>query len=302
MARNLDTTALRAFTTVAAAGSVTRAAALLHLTQSAVSMQVKRLEEALDAQLLDRTGRGVTLTPAGEQVLGSARRMLALNDELLDRMRDTAPLGEIRLGVPHDIVPRCIPSILRAFAADFPRVRLTLISGVTPKLKAMFADGACDVILTTETVPDADGEELVRLPLIWVGAEGGAMWRQRPLRLAFKEDCVFRVMAQAALDRADMPWDMALTSDSSRAVDASVSADLACHVVIDGFDTPEMVPINHGGGLPEVGDQGIGLYAAPGGAGPARDRLLEIIRDTYGALASRPGGPSSSAARRCGPA
>ncbi|CTQ48707.1 LysR family transcriptional regulator [Jannaschia donghaensis] len=291
MARNIDTTALRAFATVAATGGVTRAAALLHLTQSAVSMQVKRLEEALDARLLDRTGRGVTLTAEGEQVLAYARRMLTLNDELLDRMRDSGPAGEIRLGVPHDIVPRCIPAILRAFAADYPRVRLTLISSVTSKLKAEFAQGGCDVILTTETVPGPGGEEVVRLPLIWVGAEGGTMWQQRPLRLAFNEDCVFRTMAQDALNAADIPWDMAMTADSSRAVDATVSADLACHVVIDGFDTLEMAPIAHGGTLPDVGEQGIAMYVLPGPADAARDRLLEIIRDTYGALAARPSRP-----------
>lgn len=284
MARNLDTTALRAFATVAATGGVTRAAALLHLTQSAVSMQVKRLEEALGAQLLDRTGRGVTLTPEGEKVLAYARRLLVLNDELLDRMKENGPVGEIRLGVPHDIVPRCVPAILRAFAADYPRVRLTLMSSMTSKLKASFAEGAYDVILTTEAVPDPGGEELVRLPLVWVGAEAGTMWQQRPLRLAFPENCVFRSMAQDALDRADIPWDMAMTADNSRAVDAAVSADLACHVVIDGFDTQEMAPVPHAGALPDVGQQSIAMYVAPGPTDAARDRLLEIIRDTYGAL------------------
>ncbi|WP_179380139.1 LysR family transcriptional regulator [Jannaschia marina] len=284
MARNLDLTALRAFATVAATGGVTRAAAILHLTQSAVSMQVKRLEEALDRQLLDRTGRGVTLTPEGEQVLAYARRMLVLNDELLDRMKDSAPEGEIRLGVPHDIVPRRIPAILRAFNAEYPRVTITLISSVTGKLKEMFADGACDVILTTENQITDGGEEIVRLPLVWVGAENGTMWRQRPLQLAFARDCTFRTRAQDALDAADIPWAMAMTADSSRAVDASVSADLACHVVLDGFDTPEMAPIPHGGALPEIGDQAIGLYVAPAAPDPARDCLLEIIRDTYRAV------------------
>ncbi|SDY64162.1 transcriptional regulator, LysR family [Jannaschia faecimaris] len=286
MVRNIDTTALRAFATVVAAGGVTRAAALLHLTQSAVSMQVKRLEEALDVQLLDRTGRGVTLTPQGELVLAYARRMLMLNDELLDRMRESAPAGEIRLGVPHDIVPRCIPAILRAFAADYPRVTITLISGATRMLKEMYAEGACDVILTTEAAPDAGGQEIVRLPLIWVGAEGGTMWQQRPLRLAFSQNCIFRAAAQDALDRADIPWAMALTADSDRAVDATVSADLACHVLIDGFDMMDLAPVPHGGSLPNLGELGISLYSAPGAPDPARARLLEIIRDTYSSLRS----------------
>ncbi len=284
MPRNLDLTAIRAFATVASTGGVTRAAALLNLTQSAVSMQVKRLEEALDVRLLERTARGMSLTPDGEKALGYARRMLALNDELLDRMRDAAPEGEIRLGVPHDIVPRRIPEVLRAFAAEYPRIRITLLSSVTATLREMFADGECDVILATESAVREGGEELVRMPLIWVGAEDGHAWKQRPLRLAFEEVCSFRTSAQAALDRADITWEVAITATSSRAIDASVSADLACHVVIDGFDTSELIPIDHGGALPEIGDVAITLYANPAHRDPARDLLLDLLRHSYGSL------------------
>ncbi|SFI60558.1 LysR family transcriptional regulator [Jannaschia pohangensis] len=284
MPRNLDLTALRAFATVTATGGVTRAAAVLNLTQSAVSMQIKRLEEALDTRLLDRTGRGVHPTPDGEKVLAYARRMLTLNDELLHRMQQSVPEGEIRLGVPHDIVPRCVPAILRVFAAEYPRTRITLISSVTTKLHALFAEGGCDVFLATENAPAQGGTEVVRLPMIWVGAEDGQAWMQRPLRLAFEDACVFRVQAQAALDRADIPWEVAITASSSRAIDASVSADLACHVVIDGFDTGEMRPVEHGGALPDIGEVGITVYASDMGRDPARDRLLELIHEVYGAL------------------
>ena len=90
MARNLDMTALRSFVAVADTGGVTRAAGFLNLTQSAVSMQLKRLEESLDAELLDRTARQIALTPAGEKLLGYARRMLELNDEIWSRLTDTA--------------------------------------------------------------------------------------------------------------------------------------------------------------------------------------------------------------------
>ena len=287
MPRNLDLTALRAFATVAAAGGVTRAAARLNLTQSAVSMQLKRLEEALDARLMERTGRGVVLTPQGEAALGVARRMLALNDDLVARMKNAEPEGVIRLGVPHDIVPRQVPAILRAFADEYPGVRIDLISSVTTALHRMFAEGACDVILTTETEARPGGEELARLPLVWVGAPDGRAWTERPLRLAFETECIFRAAATAALDAAGIPWELAVTASSSRAIDASVSADLAVHAVIDGFDTPEMQPVPHDGALPEIGETGIMLHVADGpGQAPvaARERLVAITRDIYGAL------------------
>ena len=124
MPRNIDMTALRSFAAVAEVGGVTKASGFLNLTQSAVSMQLKRLEESLDTKLLDRSGRGVTLTGAGEQLLGYARRMLALNDELFGRLTDQAYEGEIILGVPHDIVYPAIPQALHRFAAEYPRVKV----------------------------------------------------------------------------------------------------------------------------------------------------------------------------------
>ncbi|MEM7642144.1 MAG: LysR family transcriptional regulator [Pseudomonadota bacterium] len=284
MPRNLDLTALRAFATVAATGGVTRAAGLLNVTQSAVSMQIKRLEEALDAPVLERTGRGVRVTVQGEKVLAYARRMLALNDELLDRMRDAAPEGEISLGVPHDIVPRAIPAVLAAFAAEFPRVRVNLISSVTTTLHEQFAEGALDIMLGTERGALPGGRDLVRLPLIWVGAPEGRRWRERPLKLAFEEKCIFRTQTQAALDAADIPWEVAVTAESSRATDAAVAADLACHVIIEGFETAELTRIDHGGALPEIGDVAITLYAAETGADPLRDRMIELLSTTYAGL------------------
>ena len=112
MSRNLDLTSLRSFAAVADAGGVTRAAGFLNLTQSAVSMQIKRLEESLDLQLLDRSGRSVTLTAAGEQMLGYARRLLALNDEAVARLTHQSFEGEIVMGVPADIVYPAIPRVL----------------------------------------------------------------------------------------------------------------------------------------------------------------------------------------------
>ena len=109
MIRNFDLTALRSFVAISDAGGVTRAAGFLNLTQSAVSMQIKRLEDMLQIEVLDRTGRKVALTAAGEQLLGYARRMLALNDEAFGRLTHNSFEGEIVLGVPHDIVYPNIP-------------------------------------------------------------------------------------------------------------------------------------------------------------------------------------------------
>ncbi|MCB1329391.1 MAG: LysR family transcriptional regulator [Maritimibacter sp.] len=281
MARNLDMTALRAFATVAEAGGVTRAAGLLHLTQSAVSMQLKRLEEALGRQLFERAGRGVVLTADGEKLLGYARRMLALNDEVWSRFTSAAFEGEVVLGVPHDVVYPALPPVLQRFHAEFPRMKVTLVSSYTEALKRMFARGEADVILTTEDEVQAGGRTLATVPLIWVGAIGGIAWRTRPLRLAFERRNIFRAGVEAALDAADVPWEMAVTSEMSRTIEASVSADLAVHAVPEGTVPAVMERIEHGGALPELGVTRINLYVADTLRGEAEQALVKLLRDAY---------------------
>lgn len=269
MRRNLDLTAVRSFVAVADSGGVTRAAGLLNVTQSAVSMQLKRLEEALGTELLDRSQRQIRLTSSGEQLLSYARRILTLNDEVVGRMTDPGHEGEIVLGVPHDIVYPVIPSVLKRFHAEFPKMRVNLLSSYTEELLGLYARGNAQVILTTEGVPRPGGHTLVDLPLIWIGAPNGRAWTERPLRLAFETRCIFRATVQAALDGAEIPWEMAVESESTRTVEASVSADLAVHACLEGVSPAYMAPVEHSGDLPELGSMKINMYRAEnGGTGP----------------------------------
>jgi DNA-binding transcriptional LysR family regulator len=281
MIRNLDLVALRSLVAVVDAGGVTRAAGFLNLTQSAVSMQIKRLEEMLDLRLFDRSTRRISLTPEGEVLLGYARRMLALNDEAHRRLTGDAHEGEIVLGVPHDIVYPAIPQVLHRFAREYPRIRVTLVSSFTRVLKAQFARGEADVILTTEDTVDAGGETLAELPLVWVGAPRGQAWRQRPLRLAYEQNCLFRARAQAALDGAGIPWEMAVESDSTRAIEATVSADLAVHTVLAGSEPPYVERIAHRGALPDLPGMKVNLYLAPTTQTPPQAALAGILRAAW---------------------
>ena len=282
MSRNLDMTALRAFVTVAETGGVTRAAGQLHLTQSAVSMQVKRLEESIGQSLLERAGRGVALTAHGEQMLGYGRRILALNDEIWARMTNQAYEGEITLGVPSDIIYPYIPTVLRRFAMEYPRIKVNLISSYTLRLKRQLARGEVDVILTTETELDSGGETLEKAPMLWVGSPGGTIWKARPARLAFEHNCAFRGGVQRALDEAGIKWEMAVESDSTRTVEASVLADLAIHAALDGTVDHHLEVIPHNGALPDLPVYNINLYIAAGPQAALAERLAVLIRQAYG--------------------
>lgn len=281
MARTLDLVALRSFVAVVDSGGVTRAAGLLNLTQSAVSMQLKRLEEALDLGLFARAARKLTLTPEGEQLLGFARRMLALNDEALARLTSASFEGEIRLGVPHDIVYPAIPGILKRLAGQFPRVRVNLVSSFTILLKEGFQRGELDVILTTEETPGAEAERMGVRPLVWVGAEEGLVWQKRPLRIGFKDTCIFRRKAVAALDAAGILWEMAVDGESEQAIEATVAADLAVSARLTNAMPQGMAPIDAKGALPDLGSQVICLYAAPTLRGEAAELLLQELRNAY---------------------
>jgi DNA-binding transcriptional LysR family regulator len=283
MPRNLDLSALRSFVTVADVGGVTRAAGYLNLTQSAVSMQIKRLEESLGMPLFLRAARKLALSPDGEQLLSYGRRMLALNDEAMSLLSATSCQGEIRLGVPHDVVYPVIPGILKRMAQAYPRVRIHLVSSFTLLMKQEYARGGFDLMLTTEEAPDAGAEVLSTRGLVWVGAVDGNAWQRRPLRLGFKDTCIFRTRAQTALEDAGIPWEMATGGESEQAVEATVAADLAVSVRMVGSIPDGMVPVAGDNQLPSVGEMKLALYRANRRKDEAMDLLVQELRCAYGA-------------------
>ena len=173
MSRDLDISLLRAFSAVVETGSVTAAARLLNRTQAAVSLQIKRLEDQVGRQLFDREHRRLVLTPAGERLLAKAQRIVALNDDLFGQMTTPEFEGEVRFGVPTDIVQTYIPPVLRRFSKAWPRVRLTPQLGNSFHLLDAFRHGALDLTMTTDAAPGAGGETLRVDRLVWVGAPGG---------------------------------------------------------------------------------------------------------------------------------
>ena len=279
--RNLDIATLCSFVTVAELGGVTRAAERLNLTQSAVSMQLIRLETVLDQQLVERAGRGVCLTREGEQLLGYGRRILTLNDEAWQRMTHHAFEGRVNFGVPEDLVAPFVSPVMRDFAADFPRARVSLTSSITRKLIEQFEDGRLDVMLTTEPLESGTGECLYRGPLQWYVGRGSLIWKQRPLPLAAKADCIFLPVMLAALERAGIHWESPYDANHWRDLEAFVSAGLAVEsnmsFIVDG--SQDRVPVPANSGLPQLPDFGIFLYIRDG----APDLALQfagIVRDT----------------------
>ena len=282
--RNLDVTTLRSFVAVAEQGGVTRAAAALNLTQSAVSMQLKRLEELLGQDLLDRSNRRIALTGSGELLLTYARRLVELNDEAVGRLTDDVYEGELILGAPYDVIYPVVPQVLKRFHALCPRVKVQLRSSTSLKLLDSLKRGEVDLILTTEAELTEGGETLKHLPLRWIGAPRGTAWKQRPLPLANCMNCSFRVAARELLEQEDIAWEQAVESDSDRTVEATVAADLAVTVMLEGTEPPHLEQIAPGCNLPELGEQKINLYGGTAANGGFVGHLKEMIRQGYRAM------------------
>ena len=281
MRRNLDLAALRALVAIADFGGVTRAAGVLNLTQSAVSMQIRRLEEVLGQTLLDRAGRGVQPNAAGEHLIAQARRMIALNDEIVARLTDPGEAGELTVHIPHDMIYPHVPGVLRHFAGLWPRVKVNLVVENTHRALQALAEGRSDLIVTTETGCGPRGRTLTRLPLLWFGTVGGSAWRTRPLPLAQSRTCAFRPGIIAALDAAGIPWETALDSENDRTIDVAVGADMAVCALLDGTAPPTLEALP-AGALPPLGAFNVNLYLRPGAESPALAALADLIVRAWG--------------------
>ncbi|WP_323991934.1 MULTISPECIES: LysR family transcriptional regulator [Nguyenibacter] len=278
MIRTLDLLLIRTFVTVADHASMTSAANKLHLTQGAVSQHVRRLEDQLGRPLFERARGGLRLTPAGERLLGKARYLLALNDEIWSDLDEHALKGTVRFGVPPDLIGTSIAPILKSFSETYPQVELSLACSASPDLKDCLRRGELDLAVIEEPAGQETGECLTVDRLVWVGARDGQAFRRRPLPVSMvSPTCAFRPVMLDALHRSDVPWRSAFETGSIEAAATTVRADLAV--------TPWLlstVPADLGilteANLPDLGSFAITLHLAGQTMSPAATELARSIR------------------------
>ncbi|MFC3282485.1 LysR substrate-binding domain-containing protein [Litchfieldella rifensis] len=281
----MDTDLLRAFVTVAECEGFSAAGKVLHRTQSAISLQIKRLEDQMGETLFARTSRSVVLTPSGGRLLPYARHILKLQDEA-KRVMGAERQGElIRLGTSEEQASTYLPELLPRFTEHFPEIRLELICNISTALVHDFQEGLLDAVLAIRHVPTQSGHLLGREPLVWVIAEGKSLddWETLPLALN-PEGCIFRAHAFAALGREGRRWDVRYSSQSPTGLNLPVQAGLALTV-----KTPRSVPdgcriVGDAEGLPSLGHVEIEMHRAPGRSSEAFlafcDTLETIVTGT----------------------
>jgi len=278
----IDPELLRAFVTVVDSGGFSAAAQRLLRGQSAVSLQVKRLEDRLGVRLLERGPRHLRLTGEGEAILDSARRILALNEELTARAREPELAGVVRLGAPEDFATTRLPLLLASFARSFPRVALEVTCELTMELLDRFSSGGLDLaLIKREPAGPADGTRVWREPLVWVGASHGAGAGEGPLPLVCSpRPCLHRKRATDALDAFGRPWRIAYSCGSLAGNHAAVRAGLGIAVLPLDMVPADLVVLNEADSrLPDLPDTEMALIAAPVLAPPAARLREYLIRD-----------------------
>lgn len=280
MNRNLDLALVRTFVVVADHGSMTAAANRLHLTQGAVSQQIKRLEEALGCELFARVGRQLELTQVGERFLGKAKRLLGMNDEIWADMVARPILGQVRLGVPYDLVGACFAPIFKAFTEAWPNVEMAIVCGSSPELADALARGSLDVAVIEEPATEASGECLRVERLVWVGARGGSAHLKRPLPVSMVSDtCAFRQTVLGALGSSGIEWRTVFESGNIEATTATVRSGLAVTTWLTSTVPADLDILSADADLPELPPFAISLRFPSQGATPAGRELAQFIRD-----------------------
>ncbi|MBY0563129.1 MAG: LysR family transcriptional regulator [Hyphomonadaceae bacterium] len=273
---NLDLDLLRAFVAVAETGSFTRAGARLGRTQSAVSLQIQRLEAQLDVQLFARDPRRVTLTHSGESLLPQARKLLRLNDEIVAGIVEHDLEGEVRFGAPEDFATAHLPGVLGDFVHAYPHVNLSVTCDLTLNLIEAMSRGELDLALIKREPMGPDiGTPVWREELVWVAADASLLQSSSKLPLiAAPAPCVYRKRAVTALEQSGRPWRMAYTSPSLAGQHAALRAGLGITVLPREMAPDDLIVLE--GVLPALADAEIALIRAKS-LPVAAQRLADFI-------------------------
>ncbi len=280
----LEIDLLRTLLAVHQTGSFSRAAQSVFRTPSAVSMQMKRLEEIVGRPIFAKDGRGVALTPAGDDLIGYARRMMQLNDEALARFRCADTRGVVRLGTPDDYATKFLPAILARFAASHPFVQVDVVCQPSRDLVRLLDAGEVDLALVSVGLGcgiPGTGTIVHRERLVWAGARWGEAHLKRPLPLAVSgTTCSWRSLAQARLDKEGIPYRVAYSSQHYVGQVAAVLADLAVAPLPKSVISGELVPIDERL-LPAIGHYEIQLMASARATGAAMEALSGHIVQSF---------------------
>jgi DNA-binding transcriptional LysR family regulator len=281
-AAGLELDLLRTLVAIADTGSFNRAARAVFRTPSAVSMQMKKLEEQVARPLFAKDGRSVILTPDGEALVGYGRRILKLADEAMQRFRVPEIEGTIRLGIPDDYASQFLPDILARFAASHPNVEVNVFCQQSTDLLAHLDANAIDIALVSSGHSRQAGQVVHREPLVWAGLRHGCAHERNPIPLAVSHvGCCWRRQAIAALDRAGLAYRVAYSSQHYLGQLAAVMGGLAVAPFPASTVKGDLKVFGDESGLPPIGHFEVELKRGASASGPLFDALASHIINNF---------------------
>ncbi|MDD7911386.1 LysR substrate-binding domain-containing protein [Pseudovibrio exalbescens] len=285
MAVSLDIDQLRTFVAIAELGSFRLAGEAVHKTQSAVSMQMKKLEERLELKLFSKSGRQSVLSEDGRRVLEYARRMVALNDETVSALSLTQMAGRIRLGLPDDYAERLLPRVLATFSRINPAISIEVSCESSMTIGERIKQDQLDVGIVTDDDCGVHGHIIRREPLHWVTASDNGLGDVRPVRLAVGPvTSSWRKEAIRALDAANVPHVVTYTSASAAALSGAVMAGFAVAVLPESAIRKGLHVLGEKDGLPRLPYCSITMVRSTGAREPIHDALCSHIMTAVGNL------------------
>lgn len=253
----VDIDLLRTFLAIAETRSFSKAAERVFRTPSAVSMQVKKLEDLLGVSVFTRDSRSVALTAEGEMLVGYARRILALSNEMMARFVMPDVQGTVRLGAADDHGERLLPQVLTRFAETHPNVAVDVVIENSDQLLPRYDRGDLDVVIFTARPQSAlptDGVVLIEEQLVWAGLKGGCAWEREPLPVSmWEEGCSWRANAVEALGEMGRDFRIAYMSAHTAAQRAALMSDLAIAPLPASCVQPPLICLGKKQGLPPLG-------------------------------------------------
>jgi len=281
MIPNLDIDLLKTFLAISDTGTFTRAADEVHKTQSAVSMQMKRLEDLLGRPLFARDGRAIRFTPDGERLIEYARRMVAINDEAVSAFTRPDLTGTVRFGTPDDYADRFLPEILARFSRTHPLVTVDVDCTSSSALFERVKRNEMDLALVSFGCDIVTDEPVRREPLVWVTSVRHSVHLLDVLPLAVSHaGCEWRKMVLQALETSGRKYRVAYSTANSNAVNAAVQSGLAVGAVPELCVRPGMRILTEKDGFPALGSFDIGLVRKLGRGSSALEALARHVTES----------------------
>jgi len=279
---NLESDLLRTLVAIAETMNFTRASEIVGRTQSAVSIQMKKLEEIVGERLFERGPRGVTLTPPGEQLVKDARRILSLLDQAAVSLQLDPLEGFVRIGIPEEYGGTILPRVLSRFSKMHPQVEVTVRCAPSSELNAELDRGELDLVVVHEEAARIGGEVLLNDPVVWVTSDSHFQHECLPIPVAVCDrGCWWREWALASLDQHQKDYRIAYVSGSTFGLQAAVSSGIAVAVLSQSQIPPDCRELTSDEGFPHLQGTNIVLRQRTQNKCRTKAGMAQAVREAF---------------------